>query len=74
MVLKPGQALPPGSDAFLPKAAVLPPFHSATFLELALTLPRALWLGQLPRLWVCGGEKGQGSGLPPHSPLPPVRL
>ena len=52
-------------------------FQSATFLDLALTLPRALWLGQLPRLWVCGGEEGRGSGLLPSSPQwppPPMGL
>lgn len=60
-----------------PQGGCAPSFQSATFLDLALTLPRALWPGQLPRLWVCGGEKGRGSGLlpsSPHGPLPPVRL
>lgn len=52
-ILKPRKAPAPRRDARLSKVAdLLPPSHSAPFLEPNLTLPWATWPGQALRLWV----------------------
>lgn len=62
-VLEPKKVPGPRRDALFPKvAAVLPPFHSAPFLDPNLTLSRAMWPGQPLRLWV-RGSGGSGAGV-----------